>query len=136
MRTIKYVLASAFALTLMVSCGGEKKKEEGAKKKITLQKESTKVEKKVEETVVLTDEEVTPLLTKNTCVACHKKGEKLVGPSFAEIAKRKYTDQRIVELIYKPEPENWPEYPAPMVALPFVPKGEALKIAGWINSLE
>lgn len=136
MRTIKCLLVSFFALTVLVSCGGEKKKEESTKKKITLQKESTKIDKKVEPEVVLTDEEVAPLLAKNTCVACHKKDEKLVGPAFIEIAKRDYTNQRIVELIYKPEPENWPDYPAPMVALPFVPKGEALKIAGWINSLK
>lgn len=133
MRTIKFMLVSVFTLTFMIGCGGEKKKEEG-NKKITLQKESSKV--KVEEAVVvLTDEEVSPLLTKNTCVACHKKSEKLVGPSFSEIAKRNYTNQRIVELIYKPEPKNWPNYP-PMVGLSFVPKGEALKIAGWINSLK
>ncbi len=36
MRTIKYVLASAFALSLMVSCGGEKKKEEKKEEKVKL----------------------------------------------------------------------------------------------------
>lgn len=134
MRTIKFILVSVFTLTLAIGCGGEKKKEE-TKKKITLQKDSSQVKVKEEQTVVLTDEEVAPLLSKNTCVACHKKGEKLVGPSFSEIAKRNYTNHRIVELIYKPEPKNWPDYP-PMVGLSFVPKGEALKIAGWINSLK
>lgn len=75
------------------------------------------------------------LLEKNTCFACHKENEKLVGPSYAEIAKRNYSDERIVELIYKPEPENWPEYPAPMIPLPHLDKEELLEIAHWINSL-
>ncbi|WP_422359089.1 c-type cytochrome [Reichenbachiella sp.] len=75
------------------------------------------------------------LLEKNTCFACHKEKEKLVGPSYTEIAKRNYSNERIVELIYKPEPENWPEYPAPMIALPHLDKNELLEIANWINSL-
>ncbi len=75
------------------------------------------------------------LLMKHTCLACHAEGKKLVGPSFAEIAKRKYSDERIVELIYKPEPQNWPDYATPMMAMPQVPKPDAMKIAGYINSL-
>ena len=75
------------------------------------------------------------LLEKNTCFACHKIDEKLVGPSYSEIAKRNYSNERIVALIYKPEPQNWPEYPAPMIALPHLDKNELLEIAQWINSL-
>jgi cytochrome c551/c552 len=58
-----------------------------------------------------------------------------VGPAFADIAKRKYTEEKILELIYTPQPKNWPEYATPMAAMPKVPKDEALKIARWINSL-
>ncbi|MBL7878111.1 MAG: c-type cytochrome [Cyclobacteriaceae bacterium] len=83
----------------------------------------------------LTYAEIEPLLVKNTCTACHQTNKRQVGPSFADIAKRKYSDQRIVELIYKPEPKNWPEHETPMAAMPQVPKEEALKIARWINSL-
>jgi cytochrome c len=74
------------------------------------------------------------LLTKNTCLACHKPDVKLIGPAYVEVAKRNYTPERIVELIYKPNPANWPGY-VPMAALPNVPKDEALKIAKWIVSL-
>ena len=83
----------------------------------------------------LTYAEIEPLLVKNTCTACHQVNKRQVGPAFADIAKRKYSNERIVELIYKPEPKNWPEHETPMAAMPQVPKNEALKIASWINSL-
>jgi cytochrome c len=78
-------------------------------------------------------DDIKPLMSKYTCTACHKVDTKLVGPAYTEVAKRKYTDARIVELIAAPKPEHWPGYP-PMAALK-VPAEDALKIAGWINSL-
>nr|WP_227006202.1 c-type cytochrome [Rufibacter latericius] len=86
--------------------------------------------------VVLTFNDVKPLLAKNTCLACHTTDKKQVGPGFREIAKRKYSNQKIVDLIHNPKPENWPTYATPMPPMPQVPKGEALKIAAWINSLK
>jgi cytochrome c551/c552 len=83
-----------------------------------------------------TEAEIKTLLAKNTCSACHTKDKKVVGPAFTDIAKRNYTPEKIVELIYKPQPENWPDYATPMAAMPQVPKEEALKIARWINSLK
>ncbi|SHI43515.1 hypothetical protein SAMN04487911_10260 [Arenibacter nanhaiticus] len=85
---------------------------------------------------VLTDTEIQPFLTNNTCVACHHKDKRVIGPSFKEIAKRNYTDEKIVDLIYNPQPKNWPEYATPMAPMPHVPKDQALKIAAWINSLK
>ena len=70
-----------------------------------------------------------------TIQAKHQVNKRQVGPSFADIAKRKYSNERIVQLIYNPEPKNWPERETPMAPMPQVPKDEALKIAGWINSL-
>lgn len=80
-------------------------------------------------------EEVKPLLAKNTCLACHATDKKVVGPSYIDVAKRKYSNEKIVELIYAPKPENWPDYSTPMAPMPQVSKGDALKIAAWINSL-
>jgi cytochrome c551/c552 len=80
--------------------------------------------------------EIEPLLVKNTCTACHQVTKRQVGPSFADIAKRNYSNERIVDLIYNPEPKNWPEHETPMAPMPQVPKDEALKIAAWINSLK
>ncbi|MEQ8583372.1 MAG: c-type cytochrome [Marinoscillum sp.] len=85
---------------------------------------------------VLTYEQVKPLLDKNTCSACHQVNKRVVGPAFSDIAKRRYTDKKIVDLIYNPQPENWPDYSTPMAPMPQVPKDEAMKIAAWINSLK
>lgn len=80
--------------------------------------------------------EIKALLMKNTCTACHAADKKVVGPAFKDIAARNYTPEKIVELIYNPKPENWPEYATPMAPMPQVKREEALKIARWINSLK
>lgn len=84
----------------------------------------------------VTYEDVKPLLAKYTCAACHNPDKKQVGPAFKDIAKKKYTNEMMVKLIYNPNPENWPGYATEMPPMPQVPKGDALKIAGWINSLK
>lgn len=83
-----------------------------------------------------TFEEVKPLLAKYTCSACHNAEKKQVGPAFKDIAKKRYTNEMMVKLIYNPNPENWPGYATEMPPMPQVPKSDALKIAGWINSLK
>lgn len=100
------------------------------KKKKTVVRKTTKAS-----TTILSDSQVQPLLTNNTCVACHSKDKRIVGPSFVAIAKRKYSNEKIVDLIYNPQPKNWPEYATPMAPMPQVPRAQALKIAAWINSL-
>ena len=80
-------------------------------------------------------QEIQPLLAKNTCLACHSVDKRQVGPAYVEVAKRNYSNERIVELIHQPEPSNWPDYASPMPPMPQVPREEALKIAAWINSL-
>ena len=84
--------------------------------------------------MVVTDKEATAILAKNTCLACHKKDERAVGPSYKEVAARKYSNAKIVELIYKPQPQNWPDL-TPMAPMTNMPRAEAAKIAAWINSL-
>lgn len=79
---------------------------------------------------------IKPLLQKHTCLACHAEDKKVVGPAFKEIAKRKYTNEKIVQLIYNPKPENWPDFATPMAPMPQVPRKDALTIAGYINSLK
>ena len=80
-------------------------------------------------------EEIKPILQKNTCLACHAADKKVVGPSYLDVAKRKYSNEKIVDLIYNPKPENWPDFATPMAPMPQVTKGDAAKIASWINSL-
>ena len=78
--------------------------------------------------------EIEGLLKKHICLACHKEDARLVGPAYEEVAKKKYSVDEMVELIYAPKPEHWPGYPA-MAAMKQVPKDDATKIAKWINSL-
>ncbi|GAA0554864.1 hypothetical protein [Chitinophaga japonensis] len=85
--------------------------------------------------VAPTFEEVKPLLAKYTCLACHNANKRQVGPAFLDIAKRAYSNEKIVDLIYNPQPQNWSGYATEMPPMPNVPKKEALKIAAWINSL-
>ena len=91
---------------------------------------------KVKAGEVMTYEQVKPLLIRNTCVACHNPNKKLVGPGFNEIAKRKYSVDKILQLIKIPQPQNWPEYATPMAPMPQVTEADARKIATWINSLD
>ncbi|MBO9675196.1 MAG: c-type cytochrome [Sphingobacteriaceae bacterium] len=83
-----------------------------------------------------TFKEVEGLLTKNTCLACHNPTKRQIGPPFAEIAKRKYSPEKIFQLIHNPQPQNWPGYSTEMPPMPQVTKVEAYKIASWINSLK
>ncbi|MEP1087499.1 MAG: c-type cytochrome, partial [Algoriphagus sp.] len=79
--------------------------------------------------------EIKTILAANTCSACHMKDKKVIGPAYDEVAKRRYSNERIVELIYNPEPQNWPDYATPMPPMAQVSKEDAMKIAKWINSL-
>ncbi|MEY2792756.1 MAG: hypothetical protein RJA76_748 [Bacteroidota bacterium] len=79
--------------------------------------------------------DIKPLMQKYTCFACHKVDARLVGPAYKDVAKKKYSVDKIVSLIAKPQPSNWPGYP-PMAPMTNVPKEDAVKIAKWINSLK
>jgi cytochrome c551/c552 len=76
------------------------------------------------------------LLTQYTCISCHNPDKKQVGPSFAEIAKRRYSAEKMLQLIYNPQPQNWPGYAVSMPPMSQVPKSDASKIVAWIKSLE
>ena len=117
MKTLQFLVFCFLSLAIL-SCGTNKSNEQSNADK-----------------PVADQAKIKQLLEKNTCFACHKENEKLVGPSYKEIAARDYSNERIVELIYEPEPQNWPDYPAPMISLPHLDKNELLEIAQWINSL-
>ncbi|MDT8887633.1 hypothetical protein PQG44_08095 [Aquirufa sp. LEPPI-3A] len=91
--------------------------------------------KPTKKATVISDSEAMALLKKHTCLACHAKEAKVVGPSYADIAKRNYTDKQILALVYKPNPQNWPDYATEMAPMSHVPAGDVLKIASWINGL-
>jgi cytochrome c551/c552 len=80
--------------------------------------------------------EVKNILEKNTCLACHNPTARQVGPSYVDVAKRKYSVQQIIDLIHNPKPEHWPEYATPMPPMPHVTNADAKKIAEYIKGLE
>ena len=84
---------------------------------------------------VVSEAEALALLKKHTCLACHAKDKKVIGPSYEDIAKRKYSDQQILALVYKPNPQNWPDYATEMAPMSHIPANDVLKIASWINGL-
>ncbi|WP_109742390.1 hypothetical protein [Arcicella aurantiaca] len=98
--------------------------------KTPVKKEAPKAAKEM-----VDSKQVALLLKKYTCSACHNENTKLVGPAFTEVAKRNYTNEQILELVYKPKPENWPDFATEMAPMSHVPKADVLKIAAWINSL-
>lgn len=78
--------------------------------------------------------EVASILNKYACLACHQPYDKIIGPPYAEVAKKKYSTDQIVELVHNPKPEHWPGFP-PMAPMAHVPKADIVVIATWINSL-
>jgi cytochrome c551/c552 len=132
----KVTIILSFAALFVIACsGGDNKTTAPVEATVTAPTETTApTEAATAEIVVPAD--INDLLSKNTCLTCHNANEKVVGPAYVEIAKRNYTAEQIVELIYKPKPSNWPDYQTPMIGLPNVPKDEALKIANWIISLK
>lgn len=84
----------------------------------------------------MTYAEIKPLLTKNTCISCHNPTKKQVGPSFTEIANKNYSSQRMLQLIYNPQPSNWPGYAVSMPPMTQVPRSDAQKIVAWIKTLQ
>ncbi len=78
--------------------------------------------------------EVSALLNKHACLACHQPFNKVIGPAYSDVAKKKYTADQIVELVHNPKPEHWPGFP-PMAPMAHVPKADIVIIANWINSL-
>ncbi len=99
-------------------------------------KNATKKEKiGASKEIIVNSKEVAILLKKHACLACHNEASKVIGPSYTDIAKRNYTNEQILALVYEPKPENWPEYATAMAPMSHVPKADVLKIAAWINSL-
>ena len=127
--------AMAYYTLNNIADGTKLKPEELSTKRTIINPVKKTTSSPVKAAVKITYGEIEPLLVKNTCTACHNVTKRQVGPAFMDVAKRKYSVEKILELIYNPQPKNWPEYATPMAPMPQVPKDEARKIAGWIIGL-
>jgi cytochrome c551/c552 len=107
-----------------------------AKKDKTKPKTTATMPKPAPVVATINEKEIQGLLAKYTCNACHKASDRAVGPAYSDIAKRKYSVAKVVQLVAEPKPQNWPDFATPMAPMPQVPKADVEKIAGWINSLK
>jgi cytochrome c551/c552 len=107
-----------------------------AQKDKTKPKTTTTTTKPAPVVATINEKEIQGLLAKYTCNACHKANDRAVGPAYSDIAKRKYSVAKVVQLVAEPKPQNWPDFATPMAPMPQVPKADVEKIAGWINSLK
>ncbi|MBF0417869.1 MAG: cytochrome C [Magnetococcales bacterium] len=77
------------------------------------------------------------LAEQHGCLGCHAEREKLVGPSYADVAQRGYDANKILALVRQPIPSNWPTFAeTPMPPMPDVPEADVREIAVWINTLK
>lgn len=72
---------------------------------------------------------------KYACAGCHLMDGRLVGPSWKELAKKKYSAKKMATLIRKPKPENWPGYP-PMAPLTNITDAEVKTVADWLATVK
>lgn len=78
---------------------------------------------------------ITNILRKHQCLACHREKERLIGPSFADIALKNYSPQEMLKLIKNPQPTNWPGYPA-MPPMETLSEEEVNDLALWMMTLK
>ncbi|MBE7173000.1 MAG: hypothetical protein INR73_20655, partial [Williamsia sp.] len=68
--------------------------------------------------------------------SCHNPDSKVIGPSYREVASKKYSVAQIVQLIQKPAAAHWPDYATRMPPMAHVPAADLTRIAQWIKTLE
>ena len=72
---------------------------------------------------------------KYACGACHAVDMRLVGPSWKTLAAKGYTAKKMGQLIRKPKPGNWPDYP-PMTPIAQISDEDVKVIADWLATLQ
>jgi cytochrome c len=82
--------------------------------------------------------EMSPLAKKNGCTACHTMDKKLVGPSYADVAKKYKGDAgavaKLEAKVAKGGSGVWGPMPMPPNA-PKVPEAEIKELVKWVLSL-
>jgi len=82
--------------------------------------------------------EMPPLAKKHGCIACHTIEKKLVGPSYADVAKKYKGDKgaaaKLEAKVAKGGSGVWGTMPMPPNA-PKVPAGDIKELVKWVLSL-
>jgi len=78
------------------------------------------------------------LAQKKSCLACHGVEQRMIGPSYKEVAAKykgqKGADAKLVEKVLKGGKGAWGEIPMP--ANPQVSEAEAKELVHWILSMK
>ncbi|MBS7563259.1 c-type cytochrome [Mucilaginibacter sp. Bleaf8] len=85
---------------------------------------------------VSSDSKGAQLIASSDCLSCHKEKEKLIGPAYADVAK-KYSDKDIdmlADKIIKGGAGNWGD--VPMTAHPSLAVNDAKEMAKYILTLK
>jgi cytochrome c len=131
---MKKVIAIIVLAIVFTSCDGKKKENPEATK--TESNSSEELFDKSEPVIVAEFKKGADLIAANDCLACHKVDEKVVGPSYQEVAA-KYTQadaQTLVTKIIEGGTGVWGE--VPMTAHPTVSKEDGLEMVNYILSLK
>lgn len=79
--------------------------------------------------------EVKKVSDKYACAGCHLMDGRLVGPSWKELAQKKYSAKKMGQLIRAPKPANWAGYP-PMAPITTITDAEVKVMAEWLAKLK
>lgn len=127
----KIILVASFA-AILISCGDKKKE--------TTEETNTSVDTSFTDKPAVTEvsefQRGSDLIAASDCLACHKIDEKLVGPTYKEVAA-KYTEADIAMLskkIIEGGQGVWGE--VPMTAHPAVTTEDATEMVKYILSLK
>ncbi|MEC4003744.1 c-type cytochrome [Flavobacterium sp. SUN052] len=132
----KVILLATFAAVL-ISCG-DKKKETTDETDFNATDTSFTEKKEVKdgEDVPAEFKKGADLIAASDCLGCHNVNDKIVGPTYKEVAA-KYTDKdeaMLVQKIIEGGKGNWGE--VPMTAHPNVTKEDASEMVKYILSLK
>ena len=119
-----FIVIVAFALTV-ISCGDKKQVQTEATSEIESQPiEESKFSKGAD------------LIAANDCLACHQIDERVVGPSYKQIAAKYSTmdEATLASSIINGGVGNWGE--VPMTAHPTLSKDDATEMVRYILSLK
>jgi cytochrome c len=130
MKKVVVILAIALAFT---SCDKKKENTEPAKTESTSSKELFDDEEPV---ISAEFKKGSDLIAASDCLACHKVDEKVVGPSYQDVAAKysQIDEEMLVTKIIEGGQGNWGEIP--MTAHPAISKDDALKMVKYILSLK
>ena len=123
-NTSSFCLLFAFALCFCIGCGGNSKNDNGTK-----QNETTNSNELLEGK---------NLITQSDCLGCHKEDDKLVGPSYVEVANYYEANEENIKMladkIVKGGQGSWGK--VPMAPHPAISEQDAQKMTKYILSLK